>query len=125
MPNVDWSYHRNNCTSCSRAASFLAEHEIAIAEQADARKTPLVDADALQLTVDADHLYVTRGTKVIHFDLRRNRPDDDSLLELLIGRSGKLRAPALKTGRTLIVGFDQSTYEHVFCPQAPGAVDGG
>jgi arsenate reductase-like glutaredoxin family protein len=114
MPNVDWSYLRKNCDSCAKAKHFLAEHGIGVTIEVDARTTPLVDADALRLVTEAGELYVTRGTKVVHFDLNQARPDDESLLQMLIGRSGKLRAPALKVGRTLIVGFDRSTYERVF-----------
>ena len=114
MPKVDWSYHRKNCNSCSKAASFLSEHTVTVVAQEDARATPLVDSDALKLLASVDQLYVTRGTKVLHLDLKRERPDDQTLLDLTIGRSGKLRAPTLKVGRTLMVGFDQATYETLF-----------
>ncbi len=114
MSKVEWSYHRNGCKTCGKTAAFLSEHKIAVAAQDDARKTPLVEADALKLVNQADELYVTRGTKVIHIDLKRERPDDETLLGLLIGPSGKLRAPTLKLGQTLVVGFDQATYEKVF-----------
>ena len=114
MSKVDWSYHRNGCTTCGKAAAFLAEHKIPVAAQDDARKTPLVEADALKLAGEVNHVYVTRGTKVIHIDLKHERPDDQALLGLLIGPSGKLRAPTLKLGKTLIVGFDQATYEKLF-----------
>jgi arsenate reductase-like glutaredoxin family protein len=114
MPTVDWSYHRKNCASCAKTAEFLSEHSIPIVKQVDARKTELVEADALQLIRDVTQLYVTRGTKVVHFDLTAERPDDAALLQMLIGRSGKLRAPTVKIGQTVIVGFDQSTYRQIF-----------
>jgi len=114
MHKVDWSYHRNGCKTCGKTATFLAEHKIAVATQDDARKKPLVEADALKLVNQANDLYVTRGTKVIHINLKRERPDNETLLGLLIGPSGKLRAPTIKLGKTLVVGFDQATYETVF-----------
>ena len=114
MPKVDWSYHRKNCNSCSKTATFLEDRGIEIKTQLDARTTPLADAEALTLVNAANELYVTRGTKVLHFDLKKERPDDDSILALLIGRSGKLRAPAITVGKKLVVGFDQSTYETIF-----------
>ena len=113
MPNVDWSYHRKNCNSCSKTQSFLGEHEIAVKAQVDARSIPLVEADVLKLVSDANHLFITRSTKVLHFDLKREQPDQELLLELMMGRSGKLRAPTIKVGKTLVVGFDQATYEQV------------
>ena len=48
---------------------------------------------------------VTRGRKVLSFDLANDRPDDEDLLGLMVGRSGKLRAPALRFGTKLIVGY--------------------
>ena len=114
MPTVDWSYHRKNCASCAKTAEFLVEHGIPIVTQIDARATALVEADALQLVSDVKDLYITRGTKVVHFDLTNERPDDAALLQMLIGRSGKLRAPTVKMGHVVIVGFDQSTYHRIF-----------
>ena len=114
MKQVEWSYHRNGCKTCGKTAAFLADHQIDVGKQEDARKVPLADADALKLVGQVNDLYVTRGTKVIHIDLKSARPDDEALLGLLIGPSGKLRAPTLKIGKTMIVGFDQATYDKVF-----------
>jgi arsenate reductase-like glutaredoxin family protein len=111
MPEVEWCYHRNGCKTCGRTAAYFAENNIKVAAQDDARKVPLVDADALKLVSSVNTLYVTRGTKVHHFDLKHERPDDETLLAYLIGPSGKLRAPTIKVGKTLVVGFDQAMYE--------------
>ena len=59
---------------------------------------------------DVDDLYVTKGKKVVHVDLRAGRPPKAELLGLLLGPSGNLRAPTVRRGRTLIVGFDEATY---------------
>jgi arsenate reductase-like glutaredoxin family protein len=60
-----------------------------------------------------DELYATKGKKVIHVDLKREKPDRATLEGLLIGPSGNLRAPTLRRGRTLLVGFDEATYGRV------------
>lgn len=59
------------------------------------------------------HLYATKGRSVVHLDLTRERPDRDTLRGLLIGPSGRLRAPTVRVGRTLVVGFDERTYAEV------------
>ena len=59
---------------------------------------------------DVDDLYVTKGKKVVHVDLRAGRPPKAELLGLLLGPSGNLRAPTVRRGKTLIVGFDEATY---------------
>jgi len=58
-------------------------------------------------------VYATKGKKVVHVHLRRDKPDRATLEGLLIGPSGNLRAPTLRRGRTLLVGFDEATYTKV------------
>ena len=50
-------------------------------------------------------LRVAKGKKILDVDLSANRPGDDELLSLLLGRSGKLRAPTIKVGNQLLVGY--------------------
>lgn len=60
---------------------------------------------ALKLLDEVTELFVAKGKKTLHFDLTVERPPDDELLDLILGRSGKLRAPALRSGTRLIVGY--------------------
>lgn len=62
---------------------------------------------------DIDEIYSARGRKVVHVDLRKERRDRASLLGLILGPTGNLRAPVLRVGRTLVVGFDEDTYKRV------------
>ncbi|HCO13883.1 MAG TPA: hypothetical protein DIT46_06845 [Gemmatimonadetes bacterium] len=50
-------------------------------------------------------LYIAKGKKSLHFDLSSDRPSDEELLGHLLGRSGKLRAPTIRSGELLIVGY--------------------
>jgi len=76
----------------------------------NAKKAPIAGEAALAVLRDVDELYVTKGKKVVHVDLRAGRPPKAELLGLLLGPSGNLRAPTVRRGRTLVVGFDESTY---------------
>ncbi len=58
-----------------------------------------------------NHIYAAKGRKVVHLDMKKDRPDRQTLRKVLLGPTGNLRAPTLRTGKTLIVGFDQETYE--------------
>jgi hypothetical protein len=84
-----------------------------VAAQADAKKATIKGGAALGVLKDIEQLYVAKGKRVVHVDLRRQTPPRAELLALLLGPTGNLRAPTLRTGRTLIVGFDQATYERV------------
>jgi hypothetical protein len=66
--------------------------------------------EALAMARGAAELYVTKGKKVFHFNMQKDKPDDGTLLGVLIGPSGNLRAPTFKVGKTMVVGFDEETY---------------
>tara|TARA_B100000809_G_scaffold201816_1_gene202486 strand:- start:1889 stop:2068 length:180 start_codon:yes stop_codon:yes gene_type:complete len=54
---------------------------------------------------------VAKGSKVLDFDLAHDRPTNKELLGVLLGRSGKLRAPTIRTGATLLVGYNRELLE--------------
>lgn len=114
MTKVDWSYHRNSCKTCAKAQDFLSRHKIATAATVDARKERMGDAEALALLEGVDELVVAKGKKVVKFSLKKERPDDEVLLAHLIGPTGNLRAPTMRRGKKLVVGFDETMYEEFF-----------
>ncbi len=61
---------------------------------------------ALELLDGVTDLFVAKGKKTLHLDLTAERPPDEEILALMLGRSGKLRAPTLKSRTRLIVGFN-------------------
>jgi len=79
----------------------------------DARKTTLKENETLALVKDVDEIYASKGKQVVHLDLKKEKPDKASLLGLLLGPTGNLRAPTLRKGRTLLVGFDEAAYAKV------------
>lgn len=83
--------------------------------QVDAKKQALKEKEALALVREVDEIYATKGRKVIYVDLRQDKPGKAQLLALLLGPTGGLRAPTLRKGRTLVVGFDAATYEKLLC----------
>ena len=86
---------------------FLANNQIEVVEQVDAGKKKLGVPDALELLSHAEELYATKGKKVIHVDLKRNHPGEAELLALMIGPTGNLRAPTIRKGKKLFVGFEE------------------
>ena len=76
----------------------------------DARTHRLTRGDALALAYRASKVIVIRGKKVVTFDMKKDPPDDATLLKHLLGPRGHLRAPAVRRGKTLLVGFHHETY---------------
>ena len=57
---------------------------------------------------------VAQGKKVRTFNMKSDAPDDAELLKLMLGRSGSLRAPTLRRGTTLLVGFNADAYKDAY-----------
>ena len=77
----------------------------------DARKTKCGEKETLKLVRSMDQIWASRGKKVVHFDLKKEKPGNDELLKALLGPSGSLRAPAISRGKKLFVGFHADVYE--------------
>jgi arsenate reductase-like glutaredoxin family protein len=72
------------------------------------------EADAKALVKQVNEIYAAKGKSVVHVNLKRDQPDAETLNKLLLGPTGNLRAPTLRRGKTLVVGFDEQTYTQVF-----------
>ena len=82
-------------------------------EEVNAKKDTKDADDALALAKSVKEIYAAKGKKVVHVNLSQDAPDDDALKKVLLGPTGNLRAPALLIGKTLLIGFDQATYEEL------------
>ena len=83
----------------------------------NARSTRLGADEAMELASGVNKIYVIKGKRITEVDMKNDRPDSESLVKLLLGPTGNLRAPTLRKGKTLVVGFDGATYEKVFGPK--------
>ena len=81
-----------------------------VAEQVDARKARMGGDEALTLARAASRVVAARGKNVVSFDMKKSPPDDETLLSHLLGPTGNLRAPTIRKGKTLLVGFHDDVY---------------
>lgn len=70
--------------------------------------------DALALVGQADRLVVARGKKLTELNLGDEPPSDDTVAKLMLGPTGNLRAPTLRVGRTLVVGYNEEALTETF-----------
>lgn len=76
------------------------------------RKLGLGDARAL--VEQADRLVVAKGKKLTELDVGAEPPTDDAVTRLMLGPTGNLRAPTLRVGRTLVVGYNEQVMVETF-----------
>jgi arsenate reductase-like glutaredoxin family protein len=99
--------------SCQKAQGFLEHGDWKVGDRTDAGKERRGREAALALARTADRVVVAKGKKVVAFDMTKEPPDDDTLAAHLLGPTGNLRAPTLRKGRTLLVGFSDEAYREV------------
>ena len=81
-----------------------------VAEEVSAGKNPHGRKEALALARSARRLIAAKGAKVTVLDLSSGPPDKE-VLALVLGPTGKLRAPAMRVGDTLYIGFPKGGFE--------------
>ena len=81
--------------------------------EVDAKKDVHQKAEAIKLLKSVNELYAAKGKKVVHLNLKKDKPSEDELLKLILGPTGNLRAPTIRVGKKLVVGFNQEMYESV------------
>ncbi len=68
---------------------------------------------ARKLLKSATKLISARGKKVVTVDLKKEKLDDEQIAKLMLGPTGNLRAPTIVQGKTIVVGFDEESYQSV------------
>ena len=110
---ITWYYRRNNCTTCAKSDAFLEERGMAAKEVVDARKVKLGKREIAAILRGTSKVYAMRGKKSVEFDLKRDPPVEKVLYENLIGPTGSLRAPSVRSGKVLVVGFNEDVWKQV------------
>ena len=99
--------------TCQRTQGFLAKKQVTIETTGDAKKKTVPGKDAFAVLDGIDHLYASKGKKLVHFDLKKDQPSREEIAAVLIGPSGNLRAPTVRKGRVLLVGFNEEIYQRI------------
>src|SRR5262245_33635801 len=99
--------------SCQKAQGFLEKNGVTVGDQANASKDRRGRTEALALAKSASRILVAKGKKVVAFDMKKDPPDEDTLATHLLGPTGNLRAPTIRKGTTLLVGFSEEAYRDV------------
>ena len=85
-----------------------------IRETVNATKQRYGDKDLMKVLGDATRVIVAKGQKTVEFDLAKDPPAKADLIKACLGPSGNLRAPAIRKGKTWVIGFHADTYGELF-----------
>ncbi len=80
----------------------------------DARKQRYGPSDLSGVFKGATRVLAARGKKVLEIELSPNPADSEDLQRAVLGPSGNLRAPTLRVGTTIVVGFNPDVYADLF-----------
>lgn len=87
---------------------------MALGATEDAKKKRY-DAEAVKAVLKGVEIIVSmKGKKLVRLNLKKDKPSQDEIHAAILGPFGTLRAPALRKGKTLIVGFNPETYKTLF-----------
>jgi arsenate reductase-like glutaredoxin family protein len=83
----------------------LDRTKVAIREERQSRKAPMSEADARKLLDSVSEIVISRGKASRRLTRKEATVDD------LRGNAGAFRAPMVKNGKTLLVGFNEAELE--------------
>jgi arsenate reductase-like glutaredoxin family protein len=87
---------------------------VAVAEKVDAKKIRYDAAAVKAVLKGVEEIVSMRGKQLIRLHLRKDAVTEAQIHAAILGPFGNLRAPALRKGKTLIVGFNEETYRKLF-----------
>ena len=87
---------------------------VTAASVVNARKEQFDRVRTLELLQPLSEVVAVKGKKILRFSLKKDQPPPDTLLSAVTGPSGNLRAPAIRAGKRLVVGFHPDVYGELF-----------
>ena len=83
-------------------------------ELVDTKQQTFKEKDVDPILRKVDEIYSSRGKNVQYAHMKKDKPAKADVMKMILGPTGNLRAPTLRKGRTLVVGFHEDTYKNVF-----------
>ncbi len=71
----------------------------------------LARSEAAELAKQAAKVIVAKGKKVSEF---AGGTASKAVVDAMLGPTGNLRAPTIRTGKTVLVGFNEELFEKIF-----------
>lgn len=82
-----------------------------IGEEVNAAKNTISGDDVWSLVENAEKVVVTSGKKILEYNPKTD--DRSEIVGKISGRTGNLRAPALRIGNSYYIGFNEELYQQI------------
>lgn len=82
-----------------------------INEEVNAAKSTISGDDVWSLVENAEKVVVTSGKKILEYNPKTD--DREEIVTKISGRTGNLRAPALRIGNSFYIGFNTELYDQL------------
>jgi arsenate reductase-like glutaredoxin family protein len=69
---------------------------------------------AWQLVANATQIFIASGKKILEY--RPTAASKEEIMAKIVGRTGNLRAPTIRRGTTLYIGYNTDLYQHLTGP---------
>lgn len=86
----------------------MEEGSIEVKQEHNAQKLPIRDGAIILLLDSVRTVFVASGKKILEYQL--DSENREEVVTQITGRTGNLRAPTLKKGQVLFVGFNTELF---------------
>lgn len=87
----------------------LKDKELAIEKEVNASNDTISGDEIWDLVKQSESIVVASGKKILEYSPSDDR---DEILAKISGRTGNLRAPSLKIGSSIYIGFNEEMYNN-------------
>jgi arsenate reductase-like glutaredoxin family protein len=58
-------------------------------------------------------VFASKGKKTVKVNLKSEKVDNETMEYFILGRTGNLRAPTIRSGKKLLIGFNEDFFKEV------------
>jgi arsenate reductase-like glutaredoxin family protein len=92
----------------------MEDKPLTVRETVNAAKERIGEQDLKGVLEGVTRVVAAKGKKIVELDLAKDKPSMAELAKVMLGPTGNLRAPTIRAGKKLLVGFNPEIYgEHL------------
>ena len=102
---------RKGWVSCKKAGQAFIDNNSELEIEIDAKKETIKGDAGWDLVKESDTIFITSGKKILEFT--PSEENREIIMKKMLGRTGNLRAPAIRKDNSFYIGFNEELYTTV------------